>query len=79
MMDEHGAWMGDLYVGLLQLAELPATANVSFNFVMYLLGSKIFRKEFKSMLRKAFGQERHDTGGTSVATENGPVRGQNGI
>ena len=60
-------WLSDLYVGLLQLAELPATANVSINFLMYLLGSKVFRKEFKGMLKKVFrmGGETEVTGGQS--------------
>ena len=62
--EDSGAWMSDLYVGLLQLAELPATANVSFNFVMYLLGSKVFRNEFKGMLRKSFGLASNKTSTT---------------
>ncbi|XP_075248975.1 uncharacterized protein LOC142341704 [Convolutriloba macropyga] len=45
-------WVDHLYSALLQLNELPATANVSFNFVFYILGSRIFRKEFLSMLRQ---------------------------
>ena len=34
-------WVAELYVALMQLAELPATANVSFNFALYLMGSKV--------------------------------------
>ncbi|XP_075262674.1 uncharacterized protein LOC142354296 [Convolutriloba macropyga] len=44
-------WVAELYVALMQLAELPATANVSFNFALYLMGSKMFRDACGEMLR----------------------------
>ncbi|XP_063712892.1 uncharacterized protein LOC134840820 [Symsagittifera roscoffensis] len=46
--------VGQLYVALRQLAELPATWNVSFNFTFYLAGSRIFRKGFTDMLQSYF-------------------------
>ena len=42
----------DLYIHMFHMSELTATANVSFNFLFYIIGSKVFRDHFKAMFRE---------------------------
>ncbi|XP_063718086.1 galanin receptor 2b-like [Symsagittifera roscoffensis] len=53
-LDGGDPWVGQMYVAMAQLQELPSTANVSFNFSFYLMGSKMFRKGFLDMLQSYF-------------------------
>ena len=53
-LEEGEPRVGQLYVAMKQLAELPATCNVSFNFGFYLMGSGIFRKGFTDMFKSYF-------------------------
>ena len=44
-------WAACWFTVLMEWSELTGICNVSFNFLFYMMGSKIFRDGFKSMLK----------------------------
>ena len=59
-----------MYNNMFYLSELAATANVSFNFLFYIIGSKIFRDAFVEMFRVRFlGKEGKAKGAHTSGTQ----------
>ena len=58
-----------LYALFAHLLELPATMNVSFNFLFYLIGSKLFRNNFVEAVRKLCGKKVQVQQATSISLQ----------
>ena len=72
--DPDDVQLQNWYLILIQISELPAVANVSFNFLFYILGSNIFRNGFFSMLKRLLhigqGESQSNVTTTAVVTNN---------